>query len=201
MPVRPDHAALRGPVRYDALMRRTSLALAASVLAATLTGCGTSFGPEAGASMYSAAVASQSSKSAEQATSTPSAPTTAAASTEEPAPSTEPAPAPTSSTAPARSSLAATVEDAINQGGIGRPTWAAPIVEVEELDASSVRLTYQESLPTDAAREDLATKVHAFTKAEGAQLDTIIIRDTSGVDTNVYCGQTICSTSLVDTDR
>lgn len=182
-------------------MRRTSLALsAATVLAATLTGCGTSFGPEAGASMYSAAVASQSSKSAEQATSIPSAPTTAAASTEEPVPSTDPAPQ-TTSAAPQQTSLAATVEDALDQGGIGRPTWAAPIADVEELDASSVRLTYQESLPTEAAAVDLATKVNRFTTAEGAQLDTIVIRDTSGVDINVHCGQTICSTSLLETDR
>lgn len=192
-------------------MRRTTLALSAAILATALTGCGTSFGPEAGASMYSAAASSQSAAAAAKqetsasssSSSTPAAPTSAASSTEAPttapAPSSEPAPEP--STAPEQVSLAATVEEAIDQGGIGRPTWAAPITDVEELDATSVRLHYQESVPTSATAEDLATKVHRFTKAEGAQLDTIVIRDTSGVDTNVYCGQTICSTSVFKIDR
>lgn len=90
----------------------------------------------------------------------------------------------------AADNLAAAVQDSIDsqtEAADYIPTWAYPITGIEGLTSKSIRVHYQEAL-TDEEAEDVARAVTSFTmNSDGTEdLDTVVVRDTSGVDRNFY---------------
>lgn len=94
-----------------------------------------------------------------------------------------PAPEPTVSTAQV-------VQDAMDANipeGVSAPSWWVGVTEIEDMYEGTVRIHVQQNL-TDTGREDLARGVFNFVaaSAEPDALETVVVRDASGRDSNHY---------------
>lgn len=109
--------------------------------------------------------------------------------TEEPSPepSEEPSPeAPADDPDTDAADLAARVESALKDGGPDiTPTWVLPILEVEPMNSSTVRIHYAENL-SEAAAKDMGRKVYTFTSWNAPELSTVVVRGQSGIDVNYF---------------
>lgn len=112
--------------------------------------------------------------------------TTTATVTATPKP-TEPAPSPTEAAeTPAADDLGPRVLAAIDDGMPGgRNDWAKPITDIETISSDTVRVHYQERLTDDEAQQ-VGRMVRTFTRLAVPELATVVIRDTSGIDRNVF---------------
>lgn len=112
------------------------------------------------------------------------APTVTETVTAEPATQPTPTAQPDASEQPA-DDLGAAVLAAIDNGMPGgRNAWARPITDIETVSSSTARVHYQEALTDDEA-QDVGRKVLTFARFTVPQLETVVIRDTSGIDRNV----------------
>lgn len=84
--------------------------------------------------------------------------------------------------------LAEQVEEGINNnfpGGISTGSPLYFITEYEDVSARTIRVYVQAEL-SDAEREETATHVFNMSGTTADQLSTVVVRDTSGVDSNHY---------------
>lgn len=114
-----------------------------------------------------------------------------AATTQAPEPTTEPEPEP-EPTEPAEDELGQRVEQALLDGNVvddfRQLSPESPgfyITEIETLNTSTIRVHLQDSF-TDSERDDAARWVFNMSCINVPELDTVVIRDTSGLDSNHY---------------